>query len=177
MRKKTANLIIILLLVLFISGCTANINIDKSTNVINNSQYKTSGLKYISCTRDLDTGDSSTTVDVNYKIYYNDDQNLEIFKSTEKVTSTSPNVLDQYEKAYKDSYAQQNELDYYDSVVTREKTTVTNKVNINYGKIDINKLMDIEGTEDNVTVTNGKIKLSDWKTFAKKYGVTCEDGE
>ena len=37
--------------------------------------------------------------------------------------------------------------------------------------------MEIEGEEDNVKVTNGKIKLTDWKTFAKKFGATCEDNE
>ena len=45
---------------------------------------------------------------------------------------------------------------------------------INYAKIDIKKLLEIEGEEDNV-VKDGKVKLADWLSFAEKYGVTCED--
>ena len=33
--------------------------------------------------------------------------------------------------------------------------------------------MKIEGTEDNVKVVDGKIKLDDWKEFARKYGTEC----
>lgn len=38
----------------------------------------------------------------------------------------------------------------------------------------MDQLLDIEGKEDNVEVTDGKIKLKDWKSFAKKYGTVCD---
>ena len=40
----------------------------------------------------------------------------------------------------------------------------------------MDKLMKIEGSEDNVKVTDGKIKLNDWKSFAKKYWTECQNG-
>ena len=38
------------------------------------------------------------------------------------------------------------------------------------------KIRKLEGEEDNVKLTDGKIKIDDWKKFAKKYGTTCNNG-
>ena len=44
---------------------------------------------------------------------------------------------------------------------------------INYGKIDTDKLLAIEGEEDNV-IKDGKVKLDDWLDFAEQFGTKCE---
>ena len=67
-----------------------------------------------------------------------------------------------------------SELEVNDNKITRSSNSVTNEITINYEKIDMGKLLDIEGEEDNV-IENGKVKLDTWLSFAKKYGVTCED--
>ena len=72
-------------------------------------------------------------------------------------------------------YSAYDNLEYYDNTVTRDNDSVKSVTYINYGKVDMDKLMDIEGTEDNVEVTDGKIKIEDWKSFAKKYGTVCDD--
>ena len=66
------------------------------------------------------------------------------------------------------------ELDYYDHEIKEGSNSITSITYINYGKINMDRLMDIEGTEDNVKVTDGKVKLDDWISFAKKYGTQCE---
>ena len=43
-----------------------------------------------------------------------------------------------------------------------------------FEKIDTNKLLEIEGSEDNV-IKDGKVKLETWITFAEKLGVTCNN--
>ena len=72
------------------------------------------------------------------------------------------------------SIKQYEGLKYYDNIVTRTDNSIISDTTINYAKIDIDKLLEIEGEEDNV-IENGKVKLSTWLNFAKKFGVTCED--
>ena len=113
------------------------------------------------------------TSEMNYEIYYEDDY-VTILHSIEKVTSDDSNILDTYEEAYKNIFKQYEGLKYYDNTITRNENSITSDTTINYAKIDIEKLLEIEGAEDNV-VKDGKVKISDWLSFAEKYGVTCEE--
>ena len=40
-------------------------------------------------------------------------------------------------------------------------------------KIDTDKLLEIEGEEDNI-IKDGKVKLDDWLDFAEQFGTKCE---
>ena len=153
----------------FITGCTT----DENTNLEND--YKTEGFKHITCTRDAYTTDENTTVSINYDLYYDDEGYLQILKSKEEIVSSNSDILTQYEEAYKSIYELYENIDYYTNKVTRDDNKVISTTSINYGKVDMDKIMEIEGEEDNVKVENGKIKLSDWKSFAKEYGTTCSD--
>ena len=64
-------------------------------------------------------------------------------------------------------------MDYYDTKVTRGDTSVTRNAIINYDKIDIEKLLEIEGEEDNI-IENGEAKVDKWLSLAKKFGTKCE---
>lgn len=167
MNRK--NLLLIPILFLLVVGCSSNkeINLDK--------KYNTKNLDYITCTRNTETTDSSS-VKININVYYNEDKYIEILKSKEVVTSDNSDVLKQYKEAYEKVYSVYDDLKYYDNKVTYKNNTVTSTTYINYGKIDMDRLMEIEGSDDNVKVTDGKIKLNDWKTFARKYGTECKNG-
>ena len=167
MNKKS--LLLIILFLLLVTGCSTN----KEAEL--NRKYNTKNLDYITCTRNTETTDNSS-VDINIDVYYNSDNYIEILKSKEIVTSNDSNVLKQYKEAYENVYSVYSDLEYYDNKVTLKNNTVTSTTYINYGKIDMDKLMKIEGSEDNVKVTVGKIKLNDWKSFAKKYGTECQNG-
>lgn len=129
------------------------------------------GMSVIHCTR---TGEA-TGVDVSmeYDIYYQGDY-VKILNSIETVTSSDSSKLDQYENAYKSIFSAYEGLEYYDNSVTRTSDTVKSETTINYGKIDIDKLLSIEGEEDNV-IEDGKVKLSTWISFAEKYGASCDN--
>ena len=99
---------------------------------------------------------------------------LNILKSEEKVISSDQDVLTTYENAYKKIHTNYAGLDYYDTEVVRGDTTVTSTITINYDKIDIDKLLAIEGEEDNI-IENGEAKVDKWLTLAKKFGTKCED--
>lgn len=157
MMMKILRSSIVLVMVLLLAGCGSN------------SAVSSDGVK--KCTRTGTVTNGST--EMNYEVYYKG-EDVVLLHSTEKIISDSSSVLDTYEEAYKSIFKQYEGLEYYDNKVTRSSNSVTNEITINYEKIDMGKLLDIEGEENNV-IENGKVKLDTWLSFAKKYGVTCED--
>ena len=157
MMMKILRSSIVLVMVLLLAGCGSN------------SAVSSDGVK--KCTRTGTVTNGST--EMNYEVYYKG-EDVVLLHSTEKIISDSSSVLDTYEEAYKSIFKQYEGLEYYDNKITRSSDSVTNEITINYEKIDIGKLLDIEGEENNV-IENGKVKLDTWLSFAKKYGVTCED--
>lgn len=157
MMMKILRSSIVLVMVLLLAGCGSN------------SAVSSDGVK--KCTRTGTVTNGST--EMNYEVYYKG-EDIVLLHSTEKIISDSSSVLDTYEEAYKSIFKQYEGLEYYDNKITRNSNSVTNEITINYEKIDMGKLLDIEGEENNV-IENGKVKLDTWLSFAKKYGVTCED--
>ena len=157
MMMKILRSSIVLVMVLLLAGCGSN------------SAVSSDGVK--KCTRTGTVTNGST--EMNYEVYYKG-EDVVLLHSTEKIISDSSSVLDTYEEAYKSIFKQYEGLEYYDNKVTRSNNSVTNEITINYEKIDMGKLLDIEGEENNV-IENGKVKLDTWLSFAKQYGVTCED--
>ena len=166
--KKINKVLLLIITVTLLSACSNN---DESN--VDMKKYDTKNFSLVECTRDTTTEDNSS-VDIKYKVYYDSNKYIQLIFSTQKVTSKDSSVLDQYEEAYTKVYSVYDDLEYYDNVITRDEESVTTKTYINYGKVDMDELMEIEGTDNNVKVTNGKIKLSDWKSFAKKYGTSCK---
>lgn len=159
MKYKKLITILILFISFFVVGC-------KKNNTI--SLYD--GVGKLSCSREgsLDGGSVSFNYDIDYKNGY-----ITRLHSTEKVTSEDNSILDTYEEAYKNIFANYKGLKYYDNNITREENTVICDTVINYQKIDIDKLLEIEGSEDNV-IEDGKVKVITWKSFAEKFGTTCQ---
>ena len=64
--------------------------------------------------------------------------------SQEKVTGSDQSLLDEYEEAYKNIKDQYKGLRYYDITVTRDDNSVIYDTVINYEKLDMKKLREIE---------------------------------
>lgn len=156
MRRMIKNSIIVILILFLLTGCTTG-------NVAS-----ADGKKICSRTGSVVNGESK----MSYEVYYEDDY-VTILHSVEEVSSDDSSVLDSYEEAYKNIFKAYEGLKYYDNSITRTENTIISDTTINYAKIDIDKLLEIEGEEDNV-IENGKVKLSTWLSFAEKFGVTCE---
>ncbi|MCI8347562.1 MAG: DUF1307 domain-containing protein [Bacilli bacterium] len=169
MNKKW--IILLIGITLFFTGCDKEQGGIQATS-IDTSKYDTKEFSYITCKRDTSTEDNSK-VDIQYEIYYNEKDDIEVLKSREEVTSSNQKVLEKYKNAYESIYSVYNDLEYYDHEIIEEEGKIISVTYINYGKVSMDRLMEIEGYEDNVKVTNGKIKLEDWKSFAKKYGTQC----
>lgn len=163
MKKNSKIWILILIICLiFITGCKSETEIEEGK------------LSTITCSREATIeSDSSAKASLTYKIYYSGDF-IKILNSIEKVTSSNSDTLDSYESAYRSIIKNYEGLKYYDNKITRDDNSVISDTTINYGKIDTDKLLEIEGSEDNVIV-NGKVKVDNWKSFAKKFGVTCNN--
>ncbi len=160
MKYQKISLIIILLLIpVLITGCGKS-----STEV---SLYNGKGM--LKCSREgtLDGGTAKFSYEVSYKNGY-----ITKLHSIEAVSSDDNSILDTYENAYKSIFASYKDLKYYDNTITRKDNTVTSETTINYAKIDTDKLLEIEGSEDNV-IEDGKVKVVTWKKFAEKFGTTC----
>ncbi len=168
MKRKISFIVLVISLLFIVTGCDD----ENENNTIKN--YSTDGLNHTSCVRDAYTTDDNTDVDIKIDIYSDDNGYIKLFESVEKITSSDDKVLTEYEESYNKIYSAYKDIKYYDNKVERKDNTVISTTTINYGKVDMKKVLEIEGEEDNVKVVDGKIKLSDWKSFAKKYGTTCK---
>ena len=163
---KKVSIVIILFLVILLCGCESK----KNEVIINNKLINTSKMEHKYCTREatLDGGE----VKLEYDIYYTGEV-LNLLVSKEKIISSSEDILNTYEEAYKKIHLNYEKLENYDTSVVRGDTTVLSTISINYDKVDIDKLIEIEGEEDNIFI-NKVPKVDKWLELAKKFGTTCE---
>lgn len=111
-------------------------------------------------------------VELHYDIYYTGEK-LNFVFSEEKVISSNSQLLDEYEKAYRNIHQNYEELKYYDTEIVRGNDSVTSRMRIHYDQIDLEQLLRIEGNEDNV-VEDGIAKVEKWKALAKRLGASCQ---
>ena len=165
MKKSSLLLLLFFLSLVVVTGCEKQETIESDGEEINVTK-----MEHKHCTRAATA--TGAEVKLNYDIYYTGDI-LNVLKSEEQVISSSPDVLTTYEDAYKKIQKNYEGLQYYDTNVVRGDTSVTNTIVINYDKVDIDTLIDIEGEEDNI-FENKKPMVNKWLTLAKKFGTECE---
>ena len=134
----------------------------------------TSNYQVIKCTKQATLSDSSTTADLEYQIYYEGDYVKKTI-STEMITSSNDNTLEEYKKSYENVFKKYEGIKYYDNTVTMSGNTVTSKTIINYDKVDSKKIIEIEGDDGNIFEDDGKVKLDTLLQVYKKYGSNCDD--
>ncbi len=167
MRNKKYLFILILLLIL--TGCSKRI--ETGTEI--DSKTDTSNSKgTLVCSREA-TAQNNAKVELNYEVDYKKGYVTKLH-STEKVITDDQDVLDTYEEAYRNIFKIYKDLKYYDNNVSRTKKDVTSDTVIQYDKVDMDKLLKLENTDDTV-IKNGKVALSDWLEFAEKFGTKCKE--
>ena len=164
--KKISIIFITLAFILLITGCD-----DENEVVSNGKTVNTANMEHKHCTRSA-SGTDGVTTELSYELYYTGDK-LNILESTEKVIATKDSDLDTYQQAYEKIDRYYEGLEYNDTEVIRGDTSVTRKATINYDKINIKQLLDIEGEEDNI-IQDGEAKVDLWLELAKKFGTKCE---
>ena len=105
---------------------------------------------------------------VNYKNKY-----VTNLKTIEKITSDNQTILIEYRDKLKENYSLYNDIKYYDNKVRLIQNTVTSTTEINYNKIDINKLIELD-KNNKYLFEDKKIHLNKFKELYKKNGAKCK---
>ena len=179
MKLRTNKFIIgIIVLCFLLVGCgkkdvdivnTSNTKGKLSDNPSSNINVNGSGT--LECSRAANVSDgleASFRIVVTYK-----NGNMLVLHSIDTIKSDNQDSLTEYENAYNKISEQYKDIKYYDTTVTRDDNSVMFDLNINYEKVDIDKIIEIEG-DDAKMFKDGKAKLKPWLTYAKKFGTTCE---
>ena len=66
------------------------------------------------------------------------------------------------------------DLDGYKVTVTRDENSVIYDSDIDYNKLDVDKLKKIEGNEKDHFNSSNKLTLKEWYNVNKTYGTTCK---
>jgi len=162
MKNRKIRVILILIIVGVLTACTTTNKEEKD-------------YKMIECTRNAQSSaGNNVDLDLSYKIYYKDDYVKKVV-ATDKVKSTDGSIINQYANSYKKIYEAYDGLKYFSNKITVTKDSMTSVTEIDYAHIDTDKLLEIEGKDDNVVNAEGKVPLKDFLAFYKKYGAKCDD--
>lgn len=158
-KKLGINLFLFLIVGLLLTACT-------------DSEEK--DYKLIKCKRDaVSSSGDNVDLDLSYKIYYKGKYVKKVI-ATDKITSTDNSILDQYTSSYKKIYSAYDGLDHFSNDIKVSGNTMTSVTTIDYAHIDTDKLLEIEGKENNVINEEGKVPLKDFIAFYEKYGAKCD---
>lgn len=182
MRKTISTIVLLLFITLILTACSKQTDKEEDTET-NQSSYlseealskdleeiENENLVHEHCTRAGNAG-VGTKVNLGYDLYYQDDTLL-LLQSIEELVTDNKKTLDKYENAYRKIHSNYKQLDNYIANVDRTDSSVASNIIIEYYKIDIDKLIEIEGEEDNI-FENKVPKVSKWKELAEKFGTSC----
>ena len=178
--NKIIFLVLIFACVFFLGGCSEtgkeqSNDITGTTNIkesIVSDDFDENGVGMLKCSTEA-YAEEGMDVELRYTLKYKNGNILELV-SVQKVISEKQDSLSVYENAYKNIANNYKDLCFYDTSIVRESNSVSYTAIINYEKINIDKLLRIEGEEDNI-IKNGKAKLSLWLELAGKVGTVCEE--
>lgn len=153
MKKK-----ILVVLLLVIIGILTGCHQEEERNVLTCSKKET----------DTD----GVKMELSYKITYKGDY-VEMIEAEEKVISDDDSILESYKTSIESAYSPYKDVEYYNYSVEVLDNTLTSKTEVDYSKIDTDKLIEIDSNNASL-ITNGKIKLDDIKTIYELIGATCE---
>lgn len=158
MKKRYLFLAIVMMGVFLITGCSS-----KSKDIVNNGNVMT-------CTRSVNKNGMKTSL--NYKVYYDGDDVTRI-KSEESIQMENNQSLKGYKEQIEKVYEPYKNVKFYNYNIAIRGNKLISKVDINYSKIDTNKLIEIDKANSQI-ITDGKIKVSSVKNLYEKLGATCK---
>ncbi len=127
--------------------------------------------KTMNCSRTLNQ--TGVSMDLKYEVLYTGDY-VDVIKSTEKVTSDNKDVLETYRKTVEAQYEPYKDIEHYEYNVTVDGNVLTSTANIDYSKIDTNKMLEVDSANGTL-IQDGKIKLETIKKYYNQLGMTCEE--
>ncbi|MBP3920271.1 MAG: DUF1307 domain-containing protein [Bacilli bacterium] len=144
---------------LCLTGCGAD---EKKANGSNE--------KVMTCKRTANQ--TGVSMDLSYNVSYKNNVVTKV-ESIEKITSENDDVLETYKDQIEKTYAPYKNIEYYDYNVTIDGNTLTSKADIDYSKIDTDKMIEIDSANGQI-IKNGKINIDTLKSLYESIGATCE---
>lgn len=130
--------------------------------------------KLIQCSRKAQTASDNVDIKLSYKIYYKDDYVKKVI-AIDEVESSDSSVIKQYIDSYEKVYSSYDGLKHFSNKITSTNNSMKSVTEIDYAHIDTDRLLEIEGKDDNVIDKDGKVPLKDFIAFYEKYGAECDD--
>ncbi len=111
-------------------------------------------------------------MDFRYEVYYQG-KNVNKVKTTEKITSDSEETLTSLESQTKTLYSNFDNIENYKYNITINGNTLTSTTDINYQKIDIDELLKIDSSIQQLLNDNNKIDLDKITQVYEQTGAIC----
>ena len=127
--------------------------------------------KKLVCTRTANM--NGLEMDFRYEVYYQG-KNVNKVKTTEKVTSDSETTLETLESQTKALYSNFDNIENYNYKVTINGNTLTSTTDIDYTKIDIDELLEIDSSVQQLLNDDKKIDLDKITQIYESAGAICE---
>ncbi len=127
--------------------------------------------KTMKCSRTMNQ--NGATMDLQYEVLYTD-ENVDVVKSTEKVTSEDAELLETYRIMVEKQYESYKDIEHYEYNVNIEGNVLISTTNIDYTKIDTSKLIEVDSANGTL-IRDGKVKLGTIKSLYSQMGITCEE--
>lgn len=112
--------------------------------------------------------EADLTYEVTYKGLY-----VEKVHTVEKLITDNEEYLNEYKRLVEEGYENYKDVKYYDYDITIKDGVLTSTVDIDYAKIDTDKMIEID-SNNAALIKDGKIKIADMKTLYQQIGAVCE---
>ena len=124
----------------------------------------------MTCTKTTDQ--NNTKMSLNYKVDYKGNYVTKV-KSVEIVKSDDSEYLNTLKEQTENIYSAYNNIENYNYKTEINGNTFTSTVDIDYEKIDTEKLISIDSSNSQL-IKNGKIDINDIKNIYESIGATCK---
>ena len=124
----------------------------------------------LTCTRTQNQNNIKTSL--KYTINYKDSYVTKV-KSVETVETSDLDILNSYKEEIENLYSPYDNIDYYEYNVVINDHKLTSTVNINYEKVDTDRLLEIDSSNGQL-IKDGKIKINDIKEVYENLGAICK---
>ena len=128
-------------------------------------------MESMTCTRTMNQNGIKTSL--KYNVVYEGDYVSRI-KTVETVETDVTDILNTYKDQIESLYSPYKDVKYYGYNVDVTDNKLTSTVDINYTKVDTDKLLEIDSANGQL-IKDGKISVDDIKSVYESLGATCKN--
>lgn len=152
MKNKIAISIVMIIMIFCCTAC----NPETGTMTCTMSSYPTDGI----------TLRSTYTAEYENNI-------VKKLETIEQVTAEDKDNLEVYEERIQELYQGYQGIDYYQNKTEIKGNTLTSTTNINYEKVDTDKLIEVDSDNGGI-IKNGKVNIDDLREMYEQNGCNCK---